>query len=37
MDINDLNDYIVSLESEINIDKGKRDLLESNFKKQMMN
>lgn len=33
MDINDLNDYIVSLESEINIDKGKRDLLESNFKK----
>lgn len=33
MDINDLNDYIVSLESEINIDKGKRDLLESNLKK----
>lgn len=33
MDINDLNNYIVSLESEINIDKGKRDLLESNLKK----
>lgn len=33
MDINALNDYIVSLESEINIDKGKRDLLESNLKK----
>lgn len=32
MDINALNDYIVSLESEINIDKGKRDLLESNLK-----
>ena len=32
MDINYLNDYIVSLESEINIDKGKRDLLESNLK-----
>lgn len=32
MDINALNDYIISLESEINIDKGKRDLLESNLK-----
>lgn len=32
MDINGLNDYIVSLESEINIDKGKKNLLESNLK-----
>ena len=32
MDINALNDYIISLESEINIDKGKKDLLESNLK-----